>query len=241
MKRVIELLKYIALLSLMIFLFSFSKKRNENRKVYKLDVEFTDETSPFLDYNTVNKLLIQSPEGLSELSKEALDLRSMEHRLQENPMVRVAEVFVSVDGSLGARVELRKPIGRIAAGGTGADYYLDADGKKMPLSTIYSARVPIITGISKTNFSELTPLLLKIRDDDFMNSSVVGLNQNAKGEVELVLRKNELKVFFGKPVDIEKKFQNFKAFYKKTKQDSTLYGYEKVNLKFESQVIATKK
>ena len=241
MKRVIELLRYIALLSLMIFLFSFSKKRNENRKIYKLDVEFTDETSPFLDYNTVNKLLIQSPEGLSELSKEALDLRSMELRLQENPMVRAAEVYVSVDGSLGARVELRKPIGRIAAGGTAGDYYLDSDGSKMPLSTVYSARVPLISGTSKTDFSELTPLLLKIRDDDFMNSSVVELHQNAQGEVELTLRKNDLRVFFGKPNDIEKKFQNFKAFYKKTKQDSTLYGYEKVNLKFESQVIATKK
>lgn len=241
MKRVIELLKFIALLSLMIFLFSFSQKRNANRKVSKLDVEFTDETSPFLDYNTVNKLLIQSPEGLSELSKEALDLRSMEHRLQENPMIRGAEVFVSVDGSLGARVELRKPIGRKSAGGTGADYYLDADGRKMPLSTVYSARVPIITGTSTTDFSELAPLLLKIRDDDFMNRAIVGLNQNANGEVELALRKNELKVFFGKPVDIDKKFQNFKAFYKKTKQDSTLYGYDKVNLKFESQVIATKK
>ena len=241
MTRGIELLKFIALLGLMIFLFSFSNKRNEKRKVYQVDVEFTDETSPFIDYNTVNKLLIQSQEGSSELRKEALDLRRMEQRLQENPMVRTAEVFVSVDGALGARVEQRNPIGRIAAGGTGADYYLDADGKKMPLSTVYSARVPIITGTSKTDFNELTALLLKIREDDFMKSSVVGLNQNSNGEIELSLRKSNLKVLFGKPDDIENKFQNFKAFYKKTKQDSTLYGYEKVNLKFESQVIATKK
>jgi cell division protein FtsQ len=162
----------------------------------------------------------------------------MEQRLQENPMVRDAQVYVSVDGTLGAKIEQRKPIGRVSAS---PDYYLDADGKKMPLSDVYSARVPLITGISKNNFAEVTQLLLKINDDEFMRRSVVGLNRKTNGEIELELRKANFKVLFGKPENIEKKFQNFKAFYKKTKQDSTLYGYNMVNLKFESQVIATKK
>ena len=84
-------------------------------------------------------------------------------------------------------------------------------------------------------------MLLKINDDEFMKQSVVGLYRKMNGEIELELRKTNFKVLFGKPENIEKKFQNFKAFYKKTKQDSTLYGYNMVNLKFESQVIATKK
>ena len=238
MKRSIEIIKFIILLGIMAFLFSFTKKRNDARKLTKLDVEFVDENSPFITYNTVNKLLIQNQAKVTSIGKETLVLKKMEQRLQENPMVRDAQVYVSVDGTLGAKIEQPKPIGRVSAS---PDYYLDADGKKMPLSDVYSARVPLITGISKNNFAEVTQLLLKINDDEFMRRSVVGLNRKTNGEIELELRKANFKVLFGKPENIEKKFQNFKAFYKKTKQDSTLYGYNMVNLKFESQVIATKK
>ncbi|MDP2686171.1 MAG: cell division protein FtsQ/DivIB [Aequorivita sp.] len=238
MKRSIEILKFIFLLGLMAFLFSFTKKRNDARKLMKLDVEFVDDNSPFITYNSVNKLLIQNHDNVTSIGKETLVLKKMEQRLRENPMVRDAQVYVSVDGTLGARIEQRKPIGRVSAS---PDYYLDADGMKMPLSNVYSARVPIITGISKNNFNEVTSLLLKIEKDEFMRSSVVGLNRKRNGDIELELRKTDFKVLFGKPKNIEKKFQNFKAFYKKTKQDSTLYGYNMVNLKFDSQVIATKK
>lgn len=238
MKRSIEVLKFIFLLGLMAFLFSFSKNRNDGRKLSKIDIEFLDENSPFITYNSVNKLLIQNQPNVTGIGKETLVLKKMEQRLRENPMVRDAQVYVSIDGTLGAKIEQRNPIGRVSAS---PDYYLDADGKRMPLSNVYSARVPIITGVSKNNFSELAPLLLKINEDEFMKLSVVGLNQNTNGDIDLELRKMDFKVLFGKPVNIDKKFQNFKAFYKKTKQDSTLYGYKTVNLKFESQVIATKK
>ena len=241
MKRVIEILKFVLLLALIVFLFGFSKKRNDKRNLTKLEVEFVDSNTPFITYNTVNKLLIQNKVEVTGIGKETLVLKEMEKQLRENPMVRKAEVFVTIDGVLGAKIEQRDPIGRVSPQLLGPDYYLDADGKKMPLSTVYSARVPIVTGISESDYDEITPLLLKIREDDFMQHHVVGLNRRGDGEIELELRKSELKILFGKPEHIAKKFQNFKAFYKKTKQDSTLFGYDKINLKFISQVIATKK
>ncbi len=241
MKRIIEILKFVLLFALIVFLFGFSKKRNDKRKLSKVEIEFVDSNSPFLTHNTVNKLLIQNNVEVTGIGKETLVLKEMEKRLQENPMVRNAQVFVTIDGVLGAKIEQRDPIGRVSSQGSQPDYYLDADGKKMPLSTVYSARVPILTGITESDYNEIAPLLLKIREDDFMQHFVVGLNRKNNGEIELELRKTDLKVLFGKPEFIAKKFQNFKAFYKKTKQDSTLFGYDKINLKFESQVIATKK
>ena len=37
------------------------------------------------------------------------------------------------------------------------------------------------------------------------------------------------------------KFQNYKAFYQKIKQDSMLGNYKTVDLRFGNQVVATKK
>ncbi|MBT0606618.1 cell division protein FtsQ/DivIB [Aequorivita echinoideorum] len=238
MKRSLQILKFMVLIGLMIFLFSFSKKRNESRKIAKVEIEFMDDNSPFITHNSVNKLLIQNEANVTSVGKETLVLKEMEQRLVENPMIRDAQVYLSVDGVLGAKIEQRQPVGRVSAS---PDYYLDADGKRMPLSSVYSARVPLITGISNTEFTEVTPLLLKINEDEFMRSSVIGIDSHANGELVLQLRKMDFKVLFGKPISIEKKFQNFKAFYKKTKRDSTLSSYSQINLKFESQVIATKK
>ncbi|WP_026452571.1 cell division protein FtsQ/DivIB [Aequorivita capsosiphonis] len=238
MKRSLVILKFLILLGLIAFLFSFTKKRNDNRKLTKIEVEFLDDNSPFITHNTVNKLLILNQAKVTDIDKEGLVLRKMEKRLLENPMVRTAQVYVTIDGTLGAKIEQRKPIGRVSAS---PDYYLDEDGKRMPLSEVYSARVPLITGDSENDFNEVTSLLLKINKDEFMKTSVVGIDRKKDGDIELELRKTNLKVLFGKPEDIDKKFQNFKAFYKKTKEDSTLFGYNLVNLKFDSQVIATKK
>jgi len=230
-------IKFLVVTFFVIFLYGFTNNRNESKNLTKIDVHFVDENSPFISVNTVNKLLIQNHENVTNIPKETLVLKEMEQRLIENPMIRDAQVFVTVDGILGAKIEQRNPIGRVAAT---PNYYLDADGKKMPLSTVYAARVPIITGISKTNFTEATTLLLKINEDDFMKESVIGLHVLSDGNIELRLRKHDFKVLFGKPVSIEKKFQNFKAFYQKTKKDKTLTGYSLVNLEYETQVIATK-
>ncbi len=238
MKSSLKIIKFIFLLGLIGFLFSFTNKRNEKRKVSKIDVKFVDETRPFITIESVDKLLIQSEAKLTDIGRETLDLREMEERLRENPMIRDAQVYLTIDGVLGAKIIQRNPIGRVASS---PDYYIDDEGKTMPLSEVYSARVPIITGTSDSEFTETTFLLNKINNDEFMKNTVVGLVRKQNGEIELELRKIDLKIVFGQPVDIEKKFQNFKAFYKKTKQDSTLEGYHKVNLKFGNQVIATKR
>ncbi len=232
------IIKFVVLIGLIGFLFGFAKQRNGNRKLTKTNVEFIDENEPFITLSAVNKLLIQNNDKVTSIGKETLVLNDMERRLLSNPMIRDAEVFISVEGVLGALIEQRNPIARVIAS---PDFYLDEDGEKMPLSSVYTARVPLITGSSKTSFTEVTRLLLEIEKDNFMKSSVVGLDVKRNGDVVLILRKHDFKVLFGKPNDIGRKFQNFKAFYTKAKEDSLITKYELVNLQFGNQVVATKK
>lgn len=240
MKRFLDILKMVVLLLVVVFFYSFSKMRNSARHLSGVEIEFVGGGNPFITQEAVNKLLIQKDSSYSSVIKETLDLREMETKLNENPMIRNAEVFVTVDGRLGAKIEQRDPIGRIQSD-RGENYYLDSDGLQMPLSAVYSARVPLVNGVSDLDYEWMTDLLLKIREDDFMQKMVIGVRKKANNEVELDLRSTALKALLGKPENIEKKFQNFKAFYKKTKKDSTLDKYTAVNLKFNNQVIAIKK
>jgi len=238
MKRSWEYIKFVLLFGLVVFLFSFTKQRNSSRNLEKTSIEFLDEGSPFITRNTVNKLLIQNYDTVTSIRKDKLVLKEVESRLLENDMIFDAQVFITLRGTLGAKIKQRKPLGRVAAS---TDYYIDEEGKKMPLSSVYTERVPLITGVSKSNFKELTPLLKAIEEDPFMKSSVVGLEYQRDGSIVIRLRKHDFKVLFGKPGAIADKFQNFKAFYKKTKQDNMLSSYTLVNLKFGDQVVATKK
>jgi cell division protein FtsQ len=237
MKRSLKVIKYLLIFALVVFLYSFTAERNMKRKITKIDVEFVDENRPFVTLQTVNKLLIQSEDNVTSINKETLDLNEMENRLLKNPMIRNAQVYLSVDGVLGAKIEQRTPIARVAGS---PDYYLDTDGKKMPLSEIYTARVLLISGNSKLDFEKVTELVLKINEDPFMKNSVVGLNVEAGDKIILQLRKQDFKVHLGKVEGIEKKFQNYKAFYQKSKRDNTLKEYKLVNLEYLSQVVATK-
>lgn len=232
------IIKFLLITSAIVFLFSFSKQRNDLRKITKIEVEFMDEKGLFITQNSVNKLLIQKKDSVTSIDKETLVLNKMENRLLENPMIKNAEVFLTIDRALGVLVEQRKPIARVSGQ---PDFYIDDEGKEMPLSTEYSARVPIITGKSKGLFTELTQLLLKINEDDFMKECVIGIHIKNDGDFILKMRKNNFNILFGKVIEVEKKFQNFKAFYNKTRQDSLLTSYSLVNLKFDNQVVATKR
>lgn len=239
MRKWAKILMFSGLLLLVGVLFGFAKKRNAKRILSDVKIEFIDCNTPFITHETVNKLLIQSTDSLTDITLETLDLMGMEERLNSNSMIRNSEVFLTPQGVLGVRIEQRDPVGRILH--PKADYYVDADGKPMPLSEVYAARVPLISGVSVEDLEALVPLLIKIRADQFMQQAVIGLHKNNKGDFELYFRNIDLKAIFGKGDDIDLKFRNFKAFYKKTKQDSTIYAYDQINLKFGSQVIATKK
>jgi len=232
------ILKIVVISGLIVFLFSFSKQRNELRKITKIEVEFIDENELFITQNSVNKLLIQKKDSTTSIDKETLVLNKMENVLLKNQMIKNAEIFITIDGVLGVKVEQRKPIARVSGS---PDFYIDEEGKKMPLSTEYSARVPIVTGATKDMFFELRQFLFKINEDDFMKESIIGIHIESDKNIILRMRKNNFNVLFGKVTEVEKKIQNFKAFYNKTKQDSLLTSYSLVNLKFNNQVVATKR
>lgn len=239
MKKIINILKILLLVIGIFALYGFSKARNGSRTLKGIDIVFTDANNPFITHETIRKLLLQQKNKDTLVLKD-LDVSRMEQKLRENPMVRKADVFLTIDGRLGAKIEQRDPVGRVQLN-NGESHYLDADGLQMPLSSVYAARVPLVNGIDEKDYPTMAALLVKIREDEFMRKMVIGVTKKTNGDIELDFRDTKLTALLGKPVAIEKKFQNFKAFHKKSRKDNTLEGYAAVNLKFNNQVIATKK
>jgi cell division protein FtsQ len=221
------------------FLFVFSSFRNSTRLVSKPMIQFVGNDNLFITQETVSKLLIQNQETVTNKPKDIIDLNALETALISNPMIKQAQVFMNVEGLITARIEQKKPIARV---NTNASYYIDDQGSYMPLSTNYTARVPLVTGvIEKNNLSTVFAIAKKVRADEFLNKHVVEIHQNEDQSIDLRLRKDDFKVHLGRLELLDKKINNLKVFYLKAMKDGVLDSYSAVNLKFDKQVICTKK
>jgi cell division protein FtsQ len=232
-------IKGITLLGLVGFLFAFSSYKNGLRNIKDISINFTSESNVFITTEAVNKLLIQNKVDLKKVPKEILDLNGLETALKSNPMIKTAEVYLTVNGEIRADVEQRKPIARVA---TNASFYIDEEGLFMPLSTNRSARVPLVTGnIYKNDLENVHLIAKKIQDDEFLKTHIVGIVQDENKSITLKTRMLDFEIYLGQLDHLEKKINNLKAFYQKAKKDGTLSSYKKVNLQFENQVVCTKK
>ncbi|MGM5469552.1 cell division protein FtsQ/DivIB [Flavobacteriaceae bacterium LMO-SS05] len=239
MLRVNYYIKVFALLVLVAFLFAFSSVRNSSRKVSVPDIKFIGEDNLFITHETVSKLLIQNQQSIANKPKEIIDLNGLENSLTSNPMIKEAQVFISVDGKITAEIEQKKPIARVS---TNASYYIDDRGSYMPLSSNYTARVPLITGtVYKNELSNVFKIASKVEQDDFLRKHVVEIHQNNNKSIDLIFRMHDFTIHLGSLKSLDKKINNLKAFYQKAMRDNTLNQYSVVNLKFDNQVICTKK
>jgi cell division protein FtsQ len=224
---------------LVIFLFSFTSNRNENRKLTKSVVIFVGDNAPFVKQETVNKLLIENKKDASSIQKVNLDLNKLETTLDAQEMIEKSDVFVSIDGVLKAVVKQKTPIARVFD--NNGSFYIDYEGNRMPLSTNFTARVPLVSGgINKKNNEDLSDLFRLIYDDAFLKKNIIGIQIMPNGSLKMLNRNFEYQIDFGRMINVERKFKNYKAFFQKAVLDSSLYKYKKIDLRFTEQVVCTK-
>jgi cell division protein FtsQ len=220
------------------FLFAFSNKRNTSRKLTQSEIKFLGDNKLFITEATVSKLLIQNQRPVTEQPKEIIDLNELETALSSNPMIKKAEVYMSVNGKLSVEIEQKRPIARVS---TNASYYIDDQGSYMPLSSNYAARVPLITGnVNKKNLETVFQFAKRVDKDEFLKKHVIEIRQNDDESIDFKIRKYDFTVHLGSVKMLDKKINNFKVFYQKALKDKILDNYKVVNLKFDKQVICTK-
>jgi len=232
-------IRLLLMISLVIFLYSFTSNRNSERKLKKSEVIFVGQNNDFIKQETVNKLLIENKSDVRSIAKEDLNLNKLEKSINQHPMIEKSDVFVTVDGILKVKVKQKAPIARVFDGLS--SFYVDYEGNIMPLSEINTARVPLILGeVNKKNKKKLAQILKIIYDDEFLKKNIIGVQILPSDNLIMTNRNFDYQIEFGKMVNEKIKFKNYKAFFQKAVLDSTLYKYKKINLRFTQQVVCSK-
>lgn len=232
-------IRLLLMFILVIFLYSFTSYRNNHRKIKKVEVEILDNNTPFIKSEMVNKLLIEKNSNAKTFTKETLVLKKLENSINKQELVQKANVFISVDGVLKAVVKQKTPLGRVIT--ENESFYIDYEGNKMPFSDNYTARVPLISGeINVIKKEKLALVLRTIFEDEFLQKNIIGVQVLPNGSLILENRNYDFRIDFGRTINVERKFNNYKAFFQKAVSDSILNKYRIINLRFTQQVVCIK-
>jgi cell division protein FtsQ len=232
------------------FLIAFSERKQAGVVCKDIVVELGNiNDNHFLDENDVLRLVENSGVSIKGTGIERIDLRAIERKIKYDKHIRTAELYGDLKGNLIATVELRRPIARIVQE-DGPDAYISEEGIIMGISDKFSSRVMIVSGRFVKQLLELGDLrkleegkrLLDmihfVNKSQFWKAQVAQLDINSQGDIILYPQVTGQLVEFGTSENFEEKFRKLMVFYKEILPQKGWTRYERVNLKYEGQVIA---
>lgn len=233
-----KILLIIGIFAVFLLLF-FARQRFQNREITKIEVDFTRNSNHFLSQKMLITLLKKNMDNSVKMYVNAVDLNKLEAVLNDHKMIEKAEVFFNGNAEIVAKVKQKEAIARVFD--NGRSYYLDEEANEMPLSEIYSARVPLIYGkLAQQQKEGVSKLMKTILEDEFLKASVVAITMKSNKDVILYVRDFDFEVYFGPLEDIEEKLRKYKVFvqfYRKNKKEEV---YKSINLNYNKQVICSK-
>ena len=227
----------------------FAGVRQANRPVGQVIVTISNEfNNYFISEREVSSLLTRGgQQRLEGSTPEELSLPALEARLKAHSFVKDAQVYRDLAGNLHADVRQNRPIARLVHADTRQDFYLDTDGQKLPLSSLFTARVVPVSRpggqpLSAGYFQDSTgrrylELLRYIDEHPFWRAQVAEVFIGANGKVAFTQQIGDQQVEFGFPENISEKFAKLMVFYRQIPPALGWDTYHRVNVEFKDQII----
>lgn len=239
---------FVAIGALLFVAIGFAGKRQWDKPFNTLYVDIDYSTGHyFLHENDIHQLIkVPGEEVLAGSFAGDVNLRSIENKIEKHPFVKSAEVFRDLKGNVKARVYQKKPVARILNnGGFGA--YITDEGEVVPLSGNYTARVVLVRIPSSQHYKGridqdekgqgLFRLITWLEKNSFWKAQIAEIAMDGDGELTLYPQVSKQYIEFGKPDDIEKKFNKLRIFYTRILPEKGWNSYARVNLKFKDQIV----
>jgi len=206
----------------------------------------------FIEREEIDAILKEDQGVLLGRNLENINIHKIEKKLQSNPYIGFAKVYVDMDGILHIEVKQRQPILRIL-NENGQDFYIDNDGLKMPISSNFTANVLVATGHITEVFgsrvdtlhTQLARDLYKtaqyIKKDTLWDAQIEQIVVDQKNDIELIPRVGNQRIVLGNADSLEKKMKNLLLFYKKAMPQVGWDTYKTINIKYTNQIVCEKR
>ena len=247
---------------------SFVKEQRNKILCHDIKVEILDSLrNGFITVSDIEDFLHETDMSVIGEPVISINTKNLERKLKQYASVKNSEVYVTLEGDIRVEIDQRNPIVRVI-NKRGQSYYIDQEGTVMPLSSKYSSHVLVANGNIVEHFEvnrtrdincnnsdsyrnenweknylmcDLYELSKFIYEDDFWRAQIEQIYVNDEYEFELIPRVGAHIIYFGSIENYEKKFRNLRVFYLQGLNNVGWNKYEKISLKFDNQVICTKR
>jgi len=224
------------------------EKNHQVCKGYEIEIAGA-ENQLFMDKKKIEELLFGKEQPLNKPVVE-FNLRAMEKKLKTNVWVKDAQLFFDNNENLQIMVREREPIARVFTTG-GNSFYIDSSGTRLPLSETQASHLIVFTDfpVEKGKLKPADSLLMRqmvgmsafIIKSAFWSAQVQQIEITSNRTFELVPLVGNHLVVFGNADQLEEKFNRLYIFYKEVMSKTGFDHYQKLDVQYEGQVVATRK
>ena len=227
----------------------FAALRQAARPVDAVTVNIANEfDNYFISERGVTALLTKGgQEPVVGTHPEGPRLRELEARLKAHAFVRDAQVYRDLAGNLHADVRQNRPIARLTHPDTRLDTYVDAEGRPLPLSPLFTARVATVArpggaSLPSAFFQDsigrrYLSFLRYVDEHEFWKAQVSGVFIEPGGKLSFTQQVGDQRIEFGMPENISEKFAKLMVFYRQIPSVLGWDTYHRVNVEYQNQII----
>ena len=214
-------------------------------KAVKVEIT-SNPNQQFLNEADILKM-INASQIINSKKIQQIDTKQIEAQLQNNVWIDAVNVYFDKASVLHIQLAERQPLCRIFRA-NGNSFYIDKKCYQLPLSSDYSAVVPVFTGFSNNSIttlndsSSLASIVIManyINNNSFWMAQLQQINMVHTNEFELIPTIGNHTIIFGDTVALQQKFEKLYRYYKSV---ATKIGFDKysiLNVKFKNQVVAS--
>ena len=205
----------------------------------------------FLSEKEIEQLLVgNSTATIINKPLQHIDLRALENILLANIWIQKANLFFDNNNVLHVHVAERTPIARVFDI-WGKSFYIDSSCMQLPLVQNIHMQLPVFTNFP-FNGNKLTiqdsMLLHQIKDistcilaDSFWMAQIQQIDITSERNFEMIPTIGNHLIVFGDTINYKNKFRRLKTFYEKAWAKVGLEKYAILDLRFDRQIIASRK
>jgi cell division protein FtsQ len=261
MTRILNILFWIIVIAYLFLAMGFVSDRRHGQICTTVDIAILDSLhSRFVTADDILRIVENRSYKLTGKRFDSINTQKIGQRMNGYAPVSRANVYKTINGALHIDIRQRTPIVRII-NRYGESFYLDEYGELLRHSSRYCTHVLVANGhinlrpeqknynvhttevaAGKRNLMrELFDLANYIHEHPFWNAQIQQVYINENGDFELIPLVGAHVIVFGTFDNAENKFARLEALYRNGLNVKGWNTYDIINLKYEGQIVCTKR
>jgi len=248
-RRIIYSVLWIIGITVIVISLGFSSGERHSLVCRGIEIDICDSSvSRFINSDDVENWMKKHHPEIQGKLIDSINIRVIEEELSRIEAIENVDVFPALNsndtvggGTIVIKITQRQPVFRVYS--RKLDYYVDKDGEIINWTPRYTPRAILVIGDFTRDFAResVLPLVKYIVNDQFWKAQIDNIFITSNGEIKLIPRVGEHEIIFGTPDNYRTKLRNLKKLYTDGFRDGGWTKYKSINVKFENQIVCTKK